>query len=96
MRKFIVVCLAAVVVSGCAITKSDVDYRAVTADEVGVSASKVKILSSEGGRINPFKSVLFGGGGRVQGYKWTADTPKGIYLCEGDVNLTRVICDKQK
>ena len=92
-KQVITLGLTALMVSGCAIQRTETDFRSVTAAQVGVPAQEVKILSSTGGTYNPLITSFTG---KVQGFNWTADTPKGIYSCEGDVNLTRVICDRKK
>lgn len=88
-KRVIVLGLATLVISACAIQRTETDFRAVTSTQVGVPAQNVKILSSTGGKYNPFVASFTG---KVEGFNWMADTPKGIYSCEGDVNLKRVVC----
>ena len=96
MRRHLVgigIASAVLTLSGCSIDRTDTDLKVVTGKQVGVNPQDVAILSREGGTYNP---IVTGFTGHVDGFTWNAQTPKGNYSCEGDVNLDRVLCAAMK
>lgn len=93
--KIVYVLVASVLVSACLPTtgtdgpfRTETDFKVVTAEDIDIDPQSITISDVTGGLARTALGAWY-----VDGpYRWRAGTPQGDYNCEGDVNLTRVLC----